>query len=179
MTPSEWAKCCALITKLWPHRPMPPESVEAWYLLLADLDGAQVAAAIQACALRPGADWPPSVGALRDAAMPPRRDWEDAIAELRATVRAVGAHASPPAFSDPALARVVAVYGWERCCWQNTADPVVRAQFREAYRAAQEARLDGERRGITAGTAPAALGIAKANGVTAIGQLLPGTARTA
>lgn len=151
MTPREWTRCCALLTRLWPQRPMEPGPAEAFYPLLADLDVTTVAAAIQTYALGTDATWPPTVGQIRAAARPPRRAWDEALGELRATVRAVGAYSPPPTFDDPALQRVVNAYGWERCCWQNSDDPTVRAQFRDAYHAAQDNHLEHERREIAGG----------------------------
>ena len=150
MTPAEWLDVCALISDLWPHRPMPPDSAKVWYPLLADLPGDDIAAAVRRIALEPDNAWPPSLGQLRAATQPRPRPWEDAVAELRATIAQVGSYAPAPSFDDPALAATVRAYGWKAVCRCDLADPAVRAQLRDCYRRAQDLAGDSARHQLAA-----------------------------
>ena len=133
MTPDQWLDCCALWARIWPRQPLPPESVEPWYDLLADLDGADVRAALVGWAADPAQSWPPqSPGQLRGRASP-ADDWPTAIAALTAAVRRHGRWERPEL--PPALEQVVASFGgWSALCrrWDG-ADPTMRAQFRDVY----------------------------------------------
>lgn len=140
MKVSEWLECVALMTQLWPNKPMPPDAAEAWYPLLGDLPGAQVHAAIRTVALDAGNVWPPSLGQLRAACEPPPRPWEDALAEIGRVANAYGPRWDS---DDEALNCVIDAYGWRAICSLATHDPTVRAQFRDAYRG-QQLRLARE-----------------------------------
>lgn len=153
MSPAEWLDCCALISQLWPHKPLDPDAAEAWYPLLADLDAAVVHAAVRAVALDPANTWPPSLGQLRAAAEPPPRDWEDALGQLPRLMARRGAHDPRPPddeIADPALSAVIDAYGWQAVCALEVANPTVRAQFRDAYRAAQARQREQARRHVAA-----------------------------
>lgn len=156
MNHADWLDCCAQISALWPHRPMPPEAAESWYPILADLDGHAVMQAIVAISAGPDATWPPShPGQIRAAAEPPPRAWEDAMAELRRMVSRHGIYAPEvPATDDPALADVIGSYGWRESCNLDRADPTVRAQWRDAYRAAQATQRDRARRDLAIAATP-------------------------
>lgn len=138
MSVDEWLGTVALWARLWPNRPLPPESVEAWYDLLSDLDGPTVAAALRTWAADPERGWPPnSPGELRAAATAPDRDWTSAIGELATLVRRVGRTGGRPAL-DPVLDEyVTSMGGWTALCsrWDAT-NAATRAQFREFYTAA-------------------------------------------
>lgn len=151
MTQGEWLRVCATISRLWPHKPMPPEAAEAWFPLLADLDGSAVMAAVNTYALSPDATWPPSLGELRADAEPPDRPWEDALGELRSLISRHGSYAtlggkSRPRAEDPALDAVIEAYGWQQVCALDDTNPTTRAQFRDAYRGQQKAQRDAGRR---------------------------------
>jgi hypothetical protein len=138
MTPDEWLDIAALWARVWPNRPLPPESIEPWYDLLADLDGRTVRAALGAWAADPDRSWPPqSPGELRAATLPPEPDWSVAIGVLATAVRRHGRYSPRPALEDPALdAYVDSVGGWTRLCDSfDPADPTIRAQFRDHYQA--------------------------------------------
>lgn len=180
MTIDEWLECCALIGELWPHKPMPPSSAETWYELLADLDGRTVATAIRTYATGPDATWPPSLGQIRQAAQPPRRPWSDALADMSATICRVGAYQRPPDFGDAAIdAYIASAGGWQTLCATfNSNDPTVRAQFRDAYTAAQNYQADHDRRELAAGNVATALGLPhpdqRGQGPASVGELLGG-----
>ncbi len=145
MTPDEWLDTAALWARVWPHRPLPPESIEPWYDLLADLDGAAVRAALLGWAADPDRSWPPqSPGELRDAALPQPRPWTEAIAELALAVRRHGRYSPRPELPDDLDAYVDSVGGWTRLC--DTFDPsdtTLRAQFRDHHTyAVRRARRD-------------------------------------
>lgn len=137
MTHTEWLAVCATISRLWPHAPMPPEAADAWYPLLADLDGDQVAAAVQRFAVDGDQRFPPSVGAIRELAEPAGRDWHEALGDLRKLAARHGAYDGKPPIDDPALDAVADSYGWQGLCSIDVTDPAARAQFRDAYQAAQ------------------------------------------
>lgn len=150
MTHSEWLAVCATISQLWPHAPLAPEAAEAWYPLLADLDGDQVALAVQRFALAGDQRWPPSVGAIREHAEPPGRDWHEALAHLRTLAARFGSAAGKPPIDDPALDAVADSYGWRGLCSMDVTDPAARAQFRGAYRDAQAAMRRQRREHVVA-----------------------------
>lgn len=160
MTHSEWLSICGEMCRLWPRQPIPPETAESWYPLLANLDGRDVADAVRAIALDPDNRFPPTVGQLRDAADSSRtRHWEDALAELARLARQVGAYKPKPTIADPALEAVIDAWGWQGVCRMNAADSTARAQFRDTYNAAAERVAEHQRRQIAgqAGHAPKAL----------------------
>lgn len=136
MSPDEWLDIASLWARLWPHRPLEPESVEPWYDLLADLDGPQVRAALLTWAADPDRSWPPqSPGELRDVALPDARPWTEAIAELTAAIRRHGRYGGRPAdLPDDLHAYIDSMGGWTRLCESfDPADPAVRAQFRDHH----------------------------------------------
>ena len=133
MTPDEWLDVCALWARIWPRHPLPPESVEPWYDLLADLDGDAVLRGLKVWAADPDRIWPPvSPGQLRGSIMV-RDDWPSALAELTRLVRRHGRWDRPEL--DGPIATVVESFGgWASTCraWDPT-DPTTRAQFRDAW----------------------------------------------
>lgn len=155
MTHSEWLAVCADLARLWPHAPLPPEAAEAWYPLLAALDGQAVAAAVRDYAMAADHRFPPSVGAIREHAQPPARDWHEALADLRRLAARHGAHGPQPDIADPALAAVADSYGWRGLCSIDVTDPAARAQFRDCYRDAQQRVSRDERHALAAGAAKA------------------------
>lgn len=159
MTPDEWLDLASTWARLWPHRPLPPESVEPWYDLLADLDGDTVRRALLGWAADPDRSWPPqSPGELRDAAAPAEDDWTDALASLATLVRRRGRYDPPAADEmDPRLATYVeSMGGWARLCTTfDPSDPSQRAQFRDHYRTTQRRARRQEAHTLAAGIAPA------------------------
>lgn len=148
MKVDEWVDIAALWADLWPHDALEPGAVKAWYPLLADLPGDEVAAALRAWAMS-DKGWPPkSAGQLRAACEPPARAWEDAMADLVRLVGRFGIYATlggveRPHAEDLALDLVIDAYGWEGVCNMDPSNPTVRAQFRDAYQAAQRRVRDG------------------------------------
>lgn len=145
------------MSSLWPSKPMPPDAAEAWYPLLEDLPGDEVAVAIRAVALDAGNVWPPSVGQLRAACEPPDRPWEQALAELRRLVARHGSYGPTPdlgELDDRALVDLVEAYGWQQVCRLQLSDPAARAQFRDSYRDAQRRERERGRREVAALAGP-------------------------
>jgi hypothetical protein len=136
MKQSEWVRIVGLWASLWPHRPLPPESVEPWYLLLYDLDGDVVKVGLLGWAADPDRSWPPqSPGELRDAVLEPVSDWTEAITELSVAVRRTGSYGGRPPLPPLLDAYVDSVGGWVRLCSTfDAADPTIRAQFRDYWR---------------------------------------------
>jgi hypothetical protein len=64
MTPSEWLEHAADIADRWPHAALPEATLTKWGADLADLDSAQVGAAIEAL-YRDGREYPPNPGVIR------------------------------------------------------------------------------------------------------------------
>lgn len=147
MTPDEWLDCAALWARLWPHRPLPPESIEPWYDLLADLDGASVRRALLTWAADPERSWPPqSPGDLRGAAADDvNGDWTTAWGELAKLVRRHGRYVPRPELPELLDAYVDSLGGWTQTC--STLDPTdvaQRAQFRDYWSGASR-RVQVER----------------------------------
>lgn len=158
MTPDEWLDVAATWARLWPNRPLPPESIEPWYDLLADLDGETVRRALLGWAADPDRSWPPqSPGELRDAALPDDEDWTEAIAILAREVRRRGRYDPPRDELDDGLAGYVeSVGGWTRLCQTfDPADPTQRAQFRDYWRTMRRRVRREEANALAAGIAPA------------------------
>lgn len=159
MTPDEWLDTASTWARIWPDRPLQPESVEVWYDLLADLDGPAVRAALLQMAADPTrAGWPPrSPGELRAATEPPAADWTDAIGRLAIEIRRHGRYGGRPALDDPALdAYVDSQGGWTALCATfDPTNPTVRAQFRDHYQTVTERTRRDHVRQLAAGILPA------------------------
>lgn len=135
MTPEGWRKVVEVWGAIWPHRPLPAESVRPWFVLLRDLDDETVQTAIVSWANDPEKSWPPSSpGELREMCSP-SPDWEKAITTLGNAIRQHGRYAGRPDLDDPALdAYVDSMGGWTALCDRfDPADSTTRAQFRDTY----------------------------------------------
>jgi len=132
---SEWVRIVGLWAGLWPHRPLPPESVEPWYGLLADLEADEVRAALLSWASDPSRSWPPqSPGELRGT-LGDTEAWAEALGTLSRAVRRYGAVWGRPDTLDPRLvAYVESMGGWANLCRSfDPSDPATRAQFRDYW----------------------------------------------
>lgn len=153
MTIDEWLDNLALWARLWPQRPLPHESAEAWFVLLEDLDGAAVRAGLLAMAADPENRWPPaSPGEIRDRCAPPGEDWTTALARLADIVRH-HPYYDPPTDLEPALAEYVrSMGGWRNLCRTlDLTDSTTRAQFRDHWRVASR-RAQVEQASLVAGS---------------------------
>ena len=139
MLESDWLDVAELYRVYWPDRALPQETIEAWYPLLADIDRDDAIAALKALKIG-GKPFAPDVAEIRRTVTGPPRRWEDALAELGQAIGRIGAYGAAPRFADPALDRVVTERGWKALCLAVYADSTWRAQFRDAYTAAQNAR---------------------------------------
>ena len=149
MTVDEWLDCAALWARLWPHRPLPPESIEPWYDLLADLDGTAVRRALLTWAARPDRSWPPqSPGELR-AELDDVGDWTQAWSELATLVRRHGSYAPRPDLPPDLDAYVDSLGGWTQTCRAlDPTDSTQRAQFRDYYATRQQRTRHEQARAI-------------------------------
>lgn len=141
MTPAGWAQAVAFWRGVWPDRPLPASSVETWYDLLADLDDAEVGAALIAWANDPDRSWPPqSPGEIRAQIETPEQDWTEALADLATLVRRNGRYVPRPEVDDPGVdAYIDSMGGWARLCTSfDPADPAQRAQFRDHYQSVRK-----------------------------------------
>lgn len=135
MKQSEWVRIVGLWAGLWPHRPLPPESVEPWYHLLADLDADEVRTSLLSWANDPARSWPPqSPGELR-AAQGGADPWPEALASLATAVRRHGSVWGQPDSLDPRLVGYVqSMGGWANLCRGfDPSDAATRAQFRDYW----------------------------------------------
>lgn len=126
--------------------------VTAWMMMLEDLPGAEVAAALKRHIAT--SKWLPSVAELRElvaeAKYGDRRPGGDAWGDVLRAIATVGAYRSP-AFADPVVARCVHALGWrELCLSENQAAD--RARFVELY----DKLAATERREQTIGALPGA-----------------------
>ena len=93
-------------------------------------------------------EWFPSVAAIRgecanaavDAYPEPELAWGEVLSEIRR----VGMNREP-AFENPHTAAAVEAMGWRALCLSDEGDIVVRAQFREAYRASRDRAMNDVR----------------------------------
>ena len=146
MSPQEWLRICSHINKIWPHQPVPPPTVEAWYTLLSDLDGDQVSVAVDAIALD-GTDFPPQAGRIRRKVVELSEGaqlWGEAWHEIRRAVQLFGCYhdADRITWSTDDVRDLVALKGWEYLC--TTTDPasVVEAQCRDLWDTIRARRRD-------------------------------------
>jgi hypothetical protein len=139
MLESDWLDVAELYRVYWPDRPLPAEQITAWFPLVADLGRGDVIAALKAVKIG-GKPFAPDISEIRATVVGPPRRWEDALAELGDAVGRVGAYGQRPVFADAALERVVAERGWRALCMAVYGDATWRAQFRDAYTAAQRAK---------------------------------------
>jgi hypothetical protein len=146
MTAQEWLRICSHINKVWPHQPVPPATVEAWYQLLADLDGDQVSVAVDAIALD-GLEFPPQAGRIRRKVVELSEGpqlWGEAWHEIREAVQRHGGYRDPEEirWSTEDVRELVALKGWEYLC--TTTDPasVVEAQCRDVWDTIRARRRD-------------------------------------
>src|SRR5205823_14685620 len=137
MSPQEWLRICSHINKVWPHQPIPPPTVEAWYQLLSDLDGEQVSVAVDAIALD-GLEFPPQAGRIRRKVVElsdTGQLWGEAWHEVHEAVQRFGCYHDPDQipWSTEDVRDLVGLKGWEYLC--TTTDPasVVEAQCRELW----------------------------------------------
>lgn len=147
MTQAEWLDLTGWMCRLWPHAPVEPATAVAWFPFVADLDAASVRTAIGRLVLD-DLRFPPSPGRIRAAVSGPAREWTDALAELRNLAARHGSYQPQPDSTDPALDRVIAGFGWQACCQLDFTDAAHRAQFRDAYRAAQTQHRDDTLRAV-------------------------------
>jgi hypothetical protein len=117
VTNAEWLDIAAHIADLWPHQPLPPGTITAWYPLLAHMDAQHVRQAVDALAVA-GERFPPgSVGQIIKAAEPPRLTPTEIFHEAKDLAGRRGLR-NPPDLADlrPELAAFVSVFSWERLC---------------------------------------------------------------
>lgn len=140
MRESEWIELTHHIETLWPDRPLPDRTVDAWYPLLADLSADAVRRAVDRYAVEADHAYrPPNPGDLRDYAEEATAGWETALATLRQHLSAAGgAYADREArrrsTGDQILDVVIRRYGWRLICTLDLTDESARAQFRDSYR---------------------------------------------
>lgn len=157
MTPDEWLDVASLWARVWPNRPLPPESIEPWYELLADLEGQVVRAALLEWAADPDRSWPPqSPGELREVTLGPGEDWTEAIGELAIAVRRHGRYSPRPELTPALDAYVDSLGGWTRTCATfDAADPTIRAQFRDHFQTVTRRARRESAHALAAGILPA------------------------
>lgn len=116
MTNAEWLDLAAHIADLWPHQPLPPATITAWYPLLAHLDASAARASVDAIAVK-GDRFPPSLGEIIQAAQPPRMTPDEIFYTAKDLAGRRGLR-NPPDLADlrPEIAAFISVFGWERLC---------------------------------------------------------------
>lgn len=148
MTPQEWLRVCSRINKVWPHQPVPPPTVDAWYQLLQDLDGEQVAVAVDAIALD-GAEFPPHAGRIRRKLVElsdPAQLWGEVWHEVQAAAMRFGGYRDPDeiTWSTEDVRELVRLKGWEYLCTTTDPSSVVEAQCRDLWEAIRARRRDDD-----------------------------------
>jgi hypothetical protein len=146
VTRQEWLRIGARINKLWPHQPTPPETLEAGYQLLADLDGDDVATAVDALALD-GERYPPQAGNIRRKVVElndSAQVWGEAWHEVRRNVSLEGVYRDPDGigWSTPDVRELVRLKGWEYLCTTTDPPSVVEAQCRELWESLRARRRE-------------------------------------
>jgi hypothetical protein len=145
MTPAQWLRISAHINTMWPHQPTLPTAVADGYDLLADLDAEQIARAVQALILD-GREFSPSAGQIRrkiaEMEEPPQI-WGEVWYEIQKAISHHGSYSNPESieWSNPNVAELVRLKGWQYLC--TTTDPlsVVEAQARQVWDDLRERRM--------------------------------------
>jgi hypothetical protein len=146
VTPQEWLRICSHINKVWPHQPVPPQTVETWYQLLSDLDGDQVSVAVDAIALD-GLEFPPQAGRIRRKVVElsdSAQLWGEAWHEVQRAVQRFGCYHDPDdiPWSTEDVRDLVALKGWEYLCTSTDPASVVEAQCRDLWETIRARRRD-------------------------------------
>ena len=137
MRESEWIDAARYLSRVWPSRPVGPETAETWYPALRGYPAEDVFAALQRLAVSHSR--PPSLADIVEAIEGAEDDgWLPALGELRRLIaRSGGIYCRErPTPDDPALAAVIDSLGWRTVCNLDPSSSSDRAQFRDAYRAA-------------------------------------------
>lgn len=130
---NEWARVCGQITRLWPNDPIKPDTAEAWFPLVADLELADVSAAVAELRLQPDVRWAPTPGQIRDACTPQHGSWTDGLAELQRRLARSDIYA-PDGTADAVTEFMRSLGPIRRGDGRNVydvANPTCRAQFRD------------------------------------------------
>lgn len=139
MTRDETAACYALALKA--HRqPLDPDELDAWQLLLGDIDGTAAMAATRRLCLRPG-QWPPTPG-----------DIASEVARATGTTPpapevALGHYLAGRWDAHPAVERAARAVYWDR----SAAPDAAAREFRRIYAAETDAEVPAGRRALGAG----------------------------
>lgn len=141
MKRSEAAKLIGILMASYPHAkiPQPEATASAYEEFLLDLDAAAATRAVKR--LIAESKFFPSIAEIRDRvassainARPAELAWGDVLH----AVGRVGIYRTPE-FDDPCTAIAVSSLGWRQICNADESEHgVMRAQFREAYKRAQE-----------------------------------------
>lgn len=120
MTKPEWTEIVAMASGLWPHSPIKPETIEAYFLLLQRLASEDVRAALIRIAGDEAARFLPTVGQIiakvSEAKIQPE-DPETILGDILRAVRRHGYMANPNEIGLSPLARAtVHTIGWVAIC---------------------------------------------------------------
>jgi hypothetical protein len=139
MTPKEWAVVVETMNERWPDRPRSVEWARAWWPTVAGQELGAVLAGLEVYG-REGAGFPPDGGQLARLAgeVVDPEAWDTAWADVQRQIRREG-YLGSPTFDDPALAEVVASFGWRTLCAVDEDNlGTARAQLRDMWKAARQ-----------------------------------------
>lgn len=144
MKRTEAAKIMAILVAAYPNAQVSEQTSEIYESMLADLDFETCKAAVMR--LLAGSKFMPSIAEIRTTAADiqhgPKRLGGEAWGDVVAEIRRVG-YIGTPRFSDPCVAEVVRMLGWQQLCKGESSEASDRARFIELYDGLQQrARAD-------------------------------------
>lgn len=118
MNREEWLEVAATVIELWPNSRWTSATVDRGFLLVRDLEGGLVAAAVVDLVSDPGrnADFPPSVPAIRQRAMQLQRPpelWAEVWSEILGRVGTHGHQGWDEIHWSPALVEFIVHVGYD------------------------------------------------------------------
>lgn len=147
MTKSEWLDIVADMTGHWPHAVIPDATVGAWYELVADLDAAEVRAAMRIAAVDPEIKFPPTGGHLRAKVLgelrQDRATWGEVWEEIMDSVTRFGAQRETEiTWSSELVEQLVKLGGFRELCLGDVDSlPTIEAQWRNKWEALRRRAL--------------------------------------
>jgi hypothetical protein len=143
MTESKIADVLALLVGSYPRQALGAATLNAYTVMLVDLDGDQAMRAVTE--LVATSKWFPSIAEIRERAAESTAgvpDFDQAWDEVQARIQDTG-YGPMPQWSSPALADSVRAIGWKTLCHDEN-QATVRAQFRDMYAKRREREVRDE-----------------------------------
>jgi hypothetical protein len=131
------------MNRLWPHSPVPDETLDEWWPLVRDLEYQQVDAVLTVLAL--DREFPPPAGLLRTTVARLTHNTREVWAEVWHEIMSKLNYYQIPAdleWSSPLVRQLVTMGGWQELCTSNIADlPTIEAQWRNKWESLRDRQV--------------------------------------